>query len=49
MSGPIISVPETVMNTLRRVENIELAIEGRQNRWRGVTKLIVGEGGRRES
>ncbi len=36
MSGPVISVTATVMNTLRRVENIELAIEGRNNRWSGI-------------
>ena len=30
-SGPIISVSDTTMNNLRRVENIELAIEGRDN------------------
>ena len=40
MSGPIISVSEPVMNTLRRVENIELAIEGRDNRWSAVRELI---------
>ena len=32
MSGPIRSVSETSMHLLRRVENIELALEGRQNR-----------------
>jgi len=31
MSGPIESVSYTMMHTLRRVENIELAIEGRNN------------------
>jgi BioD-like phosphotransacetylase family protein len=36
MSGPIISVSEPTMNALRRVENIELAIEGRDNRWSGI-------------
>ena len=33
MSGPIISVSSPVMNTMRRIENIELAIEGRKNHW----------------
>ena len=33
MSGPIVSVTSFVMNTSRRVENIELAIEGRKNHW----------------
>ena len=32
-SGPIISVSDPTMNALRRVENIELAIDGRNNRW----------------
>lgn len=41
-SGPIISVSEPVMNTLRRVENIELAIEGRNNRWVAVREMIRG-------
>lgn len=40
MSGPIESVSSPVMNTLRRVENIELAIEGRDNKWSGVRELI---------
>jgi hypothetical protein len=40
MSGPIISVSGPTMNTLRRVENIELAIEGRNNAWSGVRELI---------
>jgi hypothetical protein len=41
MSGPIISVSGPTMNTLRRVENIELAIEGRNNAWSGVRELIM--------
>lgn len=40
VSGPIISVSEPTMNALRRVENIELAIDGRDNRWRGVRTMI---------
>lgn len=40
MSGPIISVSGPTMNVLRRVENIELAIDGRDNRWSGVRTLI---------
>lgn len=39
MSGPIQTVDAITMNNLRRVENIELAIEGRQNRWSGVRDL----------
>lgn len=41
MSGPIESVSRPVMNTLRRVENIELAIEGRDNAMKGVRDLIT--------
>lgn len=40
MSGPIISVTNPTMNALRRVENIELAIDGRDNRWSGVRDLV---------
>lgn len=40
VSGPIISVSEPTMNALRRVENIELAIDGRDNRWSGVRALV---------
>jgi len=43
MSGPIISVSEPTMYALRRVENIELAIEGRDNNWSGVRKLMGDE------
>lgn len=47
MSGPI-SISRTEMELLRRVENIELAIEGRGNRWAGVRGLIA-EGKVRDS
>lgn len=40
LSGPIISVSEPTMYALRRVENIELAIEGRDNHWAGVREMI---------
>jgi len=39
-SGPIISVTDPTMNALRRVENIELAINGRNNAMAGVRDLI---------
>jgi len=39
MSGPIISVSEVEMSNLRRVENIELAIDGRDNRWAGIRSM----------
>jgi len=39
-SGPIISVSESTMSALRRVENIELAIDGRDNRWSGIRELV---------
>ena len=42
-SGPIISVSEPTMSALRRVENIELAIAGRDNRWMAVRDLVDGE------
>ena len=42
-SGPIVSVTEPTMNALRRIENIELAIEGRNNRWGPVRELINEE------
>jgi hypothetical protein len=41
VSGPIDSVDRVTMTNLRRVENIELAIEGRDNRWSGVRELVV--------
>lgn len=40
MSGPIETVSRPTMYALRRVENIELAIEGRDNRWSAVRELI---------
>lgn len=40
MSGPIESVSRPVMNALRRVENIELAIAGRDNAWGAVRDLV---------
>lgn len=39
MSGPIISVSNPTMSVMRRVENIELAIKGRNNAWAGVRDL----------
>lgn len=33
MSGPIRSVTPSLMSALRGIENIELALEGRQNKW----------------
>jgi hypothetical protein len=33
MSGPINPVSRTEMELLRRIENIELGIEGRDNKW----------------
>ena len=40
MSGPIESVSGPTMNALRRVENIELAIAGRDNAWSGIRSII---------
>lgn len=40
MSGPIRSVSEVEMSNLRRVENIELAIKGRDNAWSGIRELV---------
>jgi hypothetical protein len=40
MSGPIISVSGPTMNVLRRVENIELAIGGRDNSWSGIREMV---------
>ena len=40
MSGPVASVDQATMTALRRVENIELAIEGRDNRWGGIRELV---------
>lgn len=44
MSGPIDSVTGPTMNALRRVENIELAIGGRNNTAAGVRELLSGRG-----
>lgn len=44
MSGPIQSVDRQTMNNLRRIENIELAICGRENAWRGVRKMVSATG-----
>lgn len=41
MSGPIQSVSRPVMYALRRVENIELAIEGRDNAFAAVRDLLA--------
>ncbi|MEK6323571.1 MAG: hypothetical protein AABN33_18175 [Acidobacteriota bacterium] len=40
MSGPIISVDGPTMNVMRRLENIELAIEGRNNKWATIREII---------
>ena len=45
MSGPIMSVSAVTMDLLRRIENIELAIEGRENRWSGIRGLLSSDGG----
>lgn len=39
MSGPIEPVSRATMNALRRVENIELAISGRDNQWAGAREM----------
>lgn len=44
MSGPIVSVSEPTMNALRRVENIELAIKGRNNTWAPIREMVDGSG-----
>ena len=41
MSGPITSVSYDHMFLLRRVENIELAIEGRGNHWSAVREMVA--------
>lgn len=41
MSGPIDSVSSVTMNNLRRVENIELAINGRDNGLAGIRRLAI--------
>jgi hypothetical protein len=43
MSGAIISVSQPTMYALRRVENIELAIEGRDNHWGSIRDMIGGD------
>lgn len=43
MSGPIRSVDSVLMDALRGVENIELAIDGRDNRWSAVRELTGGK------
>lgn len=40
VSGPIISVSTHAMQLHRRIENIELAVEGRDNRWSRIRKLL---------
>lgn len=40
MSGPIQSVSQATMSNLRRVENIELAIQGRDNSFAGIRDLL---------
>lgn len=44
MSGPIVSVSPATMSALRRVENIELAIDGRDNRWSGIREILADGG-----
>lgn len=45
MGGPIRSVSEAEMEALRRVENIEIALEGRRNRWGAALDSRIAEGG----
>lgn len=40
MSGPIKSVDETTMDNLRGLENIQLAIEGRNNRYAPIREMV---------
>ena len=40
MSGPVISLSHSEMDLYRRIENIELAIEGRNNSCGGVREII---------
>lgn len=40
MSGPIISVSGPMMDVMRRIENIELAIDGRDNARKSVRELL---------
>jgi hypothetical protein len=43
MSGPIVSVSRPLMHALRGIENIELAIKGRNNAVAGVRDLLQSE------
>jgi hypothetical protein len=45
MSGAIISVSTHEMDLHGRIENIELAIEGRNNRYAGIRDLVGNESG----
>lgn len=45
MSGPVTSVSRELMHTIRRVENIELGIEGRNNRWGAALRPPHPDGG----
>jgi hypothetical protein len=49
MSGPVISVSYSEMNLYRRIENIELAINGRKNRWGGIQSLLRASGEGRDA
>ena len=42
-SGPILSVSSHAMELDRRLENIELAIEGRNNRWSNIRNMTNKE------
>jgi hypothetical protein len=52
MSGPIISISRAEMSLLRRIENIELALQGRDNAFSGRLNPIAppspADSGRRE-
>lgn len=41
MSGPVKSVAPELMEAISNVETIQLAIEGRNNRWAGIRKLTA--------
>lgn len=45
MSGSIISVPQREMALHRRIENIEVALEGRRNHWGSALDARIAEGG----
>lgn len=47
MSGPIESVSRPMMQVMRELENIELALEGRQNRWGEALRSRIAEAMRR--